>query len=127
MNKEKKQKWTNALINGEYKKAAGSLKTIHGFCCLGVLCDLYYKETGKGGWNAANAFIETNTGQVWKGLLPMEVIEWGEITEPEIYQLSVNDNASYALEILKFTYTLAGMNDTGSDFIEIAEIINKNF
>ena len=41
-----KQEWINALTNGKYKQAAGTLRQVKSnkkkptFCCLGVLCDV---------------------------------------------------------------------------------------
>jgi hypothetical protein len=37
-----------ALRSGEYKQARGTLQNTGGFCCLGVMCDVYEKETGNG-------------------------------------------------------------------------------
>ena len=49
MNRQIKDKWITALRSGEYNQDSdgGYLKTCDGYCCLGVLCDLYVKETGK--------------------------------------------------------------------------------
>lgn len=45
MNQEIKAKWVEALRSGEYKQCIGRLKNDHGeFCCLGVLCDIRFKE-----------------------------------------------------------------------------------
>ena len=46
MNTQIKQQWVTALRSGEYTQARWNLQTEQGFCCLGVLCDLYAKETG---------------------------------------------------------------------------------
>lgn len=47
MNPEIKQRWVAALRSGEYKQAHHKLADAHGgYCCLGVLCDLYAKENG---------------------------------------------------------------------------------
>jgi hypothetical protein len=35
-----------ALRSGGYKQARGRLQNTGGFCCLGVMCDVYEKETG---------------------------------------------------------------------------------
>jgi hypothetical protein len=35
-----------ALRSGEYKQARGTLQNTGGYCCLGVMCDVYEKETG---------------------------------------------------------------------------------
>jgi hypothetical protein len=48
-----KQKWVNDLKSGEYKKGKGYLHKEDTYCCLGVLCDLYQKETGQGAWTDA--------------------------------------------------------------------------
>lgn len=47
MNPEVKDKWLTALRSGKYEQGKQRLQTADGkFCCLGVLCDLYAKETG---------------------------------------------------------------------------------
>ena len=46
MNTEIKQKWVNALRSGEYEQGSEKLYSGRGYCCLGVLCDLYSKENG---------------------------------------------------------------------------------
>jgi hypothetical protein len=49
---EIKQKWVTHLKSGEYKKGKGYLHKDDTYCCLGVLCDLYQKETGHGAWTS---------------------------------------------------------------------------
>lgn len=39
-----KEKWIDALRSGKYKQCEGRLRDDVGFCCLGVLTDLYIKE-----------------------------------------------------------------------------------
>ena len=48
------QKWVDALRSGEYKQTRGALRgddegNEPKFCCLGVACDLYAKETNVDG------------------------------------------------------------------------------
>src|SRR6267378_4402002 len=51
MNPDIKAKWIAALESGEYIHGHGVLRSLDNkYCCLGVLCDLYHKETGKGVW-----------------------------------------------------------------------------
>lgn len=38
------RRWVNALRSGKYKQGVGHLNTDDGFCCLGVLCDLYVRS-----------------------------------------------------------------------------------
>jgi hypothetical protein len=35
-----------ALRSGEYKQGKFTLQSCDGYCCLGVMCDVYEKETG---------------------------------------------------------------------------------
>ena len=46
LNKNAK-KWVAALRSGAYRQTQGELNDEKGFCCLGVACDLYEKETGE--------------------------------------------------------------------------------
>ena len=40
MNEEIKRRWVEALRSGEYQQTTETLHDVHGYCCLGVLCDL---------------------------------------------------------------------------------------
>ena len=44
MKQEIKKKWIAALRSGEYQQTCEVLRNEDGFCCLGVLTDLYIKE-----------------------------------------------------------------------------------
>lgn len=84
MNPEIKQKWITALRSGEYKQGKNVLRSNDDcYCCLGVLCDVYIKETGKGEWRkttltseyyfittaqSSNTFALTNEVAEWAGL-----------------------------------------------------------
>lgn len=46
MDKDVKSLWIRALESGEYDKADYYLRVGDSFCALGVLCDLYNKQTG---------------------------------------------------------------------------------
>lgn len=78
-----KEKWIAALESGEYKQCNGQLSYKDGFCCLGVLTDLYLKETNQE-WNQ-NGILRDHGGlnkkvQVWSGIdsfLPTVKTEFG--------------------------------------------------
>lgn len=77
MNKEIKEKWACALESGLYSQGTGLLKDCDDrFCCLGVLTDLYLKETGKK-WsdNCRNLGSRFSI----QAYLPGEVAEWAEL------------------------------------------------
>lgn len=106
MNQQIKEKWMNALRSGEYSQTRGFLRTTEGFCCLGVLCDLYSKET-ETEWEeyeyAYSSFLEEFA------TLPEKVMEWSGLKEPNPYFEQVG--------------SLASLNDEGKEFIEIADMI----
>jgi hypothetical protein len=117
MNKEVKAKWTAALRSGEYKQTEAVLKDDFGFCCLGVLCDLYAKEKGYKWETKSN--VPTNDIYTLFGkhdLLPNDVIEWAELP----------DN-SPTVEYQEAVHSLVDLNDNGlMKFPEIADLIDKS-
>ena len=60
MNPQVKEKWVNALRSGEYSQCDGKLRSADGFCCLGVLCDLYSQEPFTKGWVSHNVYDKKN-------------------------------------------------------------------
>ena len=109
MNQQIKEKWLNALRSGEYSQTRGFLRTIEGFCCLGVLCDLYAKETGtewKDNYDFANSSF---LGEL--ATLPEKVMKWSGLKEPNPY----SENWG----------SLASLNDEGKEFTKIADVIEK--
>ena len=116
-----KEKWLAALRSGKYKQGTGNLKTkTNRFCCLGVLCDVYRKETKYGKWMKDNFgnFHFINTKKSKKdfkdaGVLPLNVMEWADLP-------SVNP-------LIDVGSSLAGINDSCASFEKIADIIEKKF
>ena len=47
MNKEVKDKWVAALKSGKYKQGRGQLNGESGYCCLGVLTEVYIEQMKK--------------------------------------------------------------------------------
>jgi hypothetical protein len=107
MNSQIKEKWIAALRSNEYKQTQGYLHTNEGFCCLGVLCDLYAKEKNME-WKIENdGNIRSFDGK--DQVLPQSVSDWsGVVTDTTYWKLVV-------------------MNDEeGKDFSYIAEYIREN-
>lgn len=77
---ENAKKWIAALRSGEYKQGRQKLLTPEGgFCCLGVACDLYRKETGEGQWrvdglSGNNIFVVNGEYSVY--WTPETIKEW---------------------------------------------------
>jgi hypothetical protein len=102
MNQEIKAKWIYALLSGEYQQGQQFLK-LHGkFCCLGVLCDIHSKETG-------NEWVE-HCYFKYGSSLPEIVMSWSGLEQ----NIPIVNEKS-----------LAELNDSGSTFLEIANLIEK--
>jgi hypothetical protein len=113
MNPQIKQKWLNALRSGEYQQTQRYLHDENGFCCLGVLCDLYGKENNVE-WNLANNG-HNYVFQDMVTILPRSVVEWAGVKD---------HNADFIINETR-TETLANLNDTGFTFNEIADVIEE--
>ena len=122
MNSKIKQQWLEALRSGEYKQGSGCLKSDDEFCCLGVLSDIYAKQKDLE-WSTEfyekdpdDKFFDTNKFICGKSALPPSpVCKWAELqnSNPEIY---VDDY---------MPCSIAGMNDAGYSFSEIADAIEE--
>jgi hypothetical protein len=66
-NKELVLKWITALESGEYSQTTACLRDFRGFCCLGVLCDVYDSNM----WVTAIAYKYSYKGHTT--LLPPEI------------------------------------------------------
>lgn len=121
MNKQVKEKWINALRSGDYQQGRHALKNTSydnkdNYCCLGVLCDLYLKETPTANWSLQwddSWQFETKTGHV-EQVLPKEVVAWAELKDE-----------NPIVERNNFKDSIASYNDKGTTFIEIAQLIEE--
>jgi hypothetical protein len=101
MKKEIADKWVEALRSGHYKQTRGRLRDTQGYCCLGVLCEI----SGLSKFNEENKYLGKDE------ILPELVRGWsGMISKDGTY--TSNDS-------------LAGDNDDGMVFSEIADTIEK--
>lgn len=114
MNPEIKKRWVEALRSGRYCQTKNWLRDSAGYCCLGVLTDLFLEEKGDD-WTKPTApgslmlyedFTDLTTEvQEWAGLsshLPAVIVAEG-VTARE----------------------LALWNDEGGTFLEIAAAIEQ--
>ncbi len=128
MKKEIKKVWVKALRSGKYKKDKGALKTERGYCCLGVLTDLYIKRAKYGSWvekvkmNGEKDYVYEYKDIKASGSLSQNVMKWAGLTERDPI-VKKRDNT--------FNISLAGLNDgesgkPGKSFKTIADIIEEN-
>jgi hypothetical protein len=110
MNPQIKQKWVDALRSGEYQQTQKRLRKEDGFCCLGVLCDLYGKENQLE-WEPS-IYNDAYMFQGNVSSLPLSVVEWSGVEGTNPY---INVKIS----------SLAGLNDAGCTFEEIADVIGE--
>lgn len=116
MNAEVKKKWVDALRSGEYRQGEGFLLKGDNYCCLGVLCDLYHKETGEGEWihqgdNYSRIFSVQGISSNIE--LPFPVSQWAELP---------GKNPVVELDDTK---ALSDLNDSGMGFHFIANVIEE--
>ena len=139
MNPEVKTKWLEALRSDNYNKGVMSLKISRAdkvfHCCLGVLCEIYIQETGKGSWQKTyeSSFRLTFTSEnESSGAFPTkDVLQWAGIqlegSRCISFQPDEQDRQKYGDNT-----SLVGNNDS-SDFADdpsyerAIEIIEKYF
>lgn len=116
MNSNIKQQWVNALRSNEYSQGVGQLQNTDGFCCLGVLCDLYAKETGTE-WEDVSYTSDYYVFMGESAYLPVEVKEWA----------GLNSHYPHIRNAKGHLRELATLNDTGVEFTEIAQMIEEQY
>jgi hypothetical protein len=114
MNKRIKRIWLSQLRSGKIRQVKGALckyvklEDEYGFCCLGVLCNIYAHENNvkwdKQSDNGIDCYCSFRN---YAGVLPKIVSEWSYVS-PSQERL------------------LAEMNDRGESFEDIADYIEKN-
>jgi hypothetical protein len=131
MKPEIKAMWLDALRSGEYQQGQGVLRSENNeYCCLGVLCDLYQKQTGDMHWNShaekvADREVDGELAHFYSYDFGNEKIGYYAFAMPP--QEVFNWSGLYGDSTLKGEdgkeYSLPEMNDGGKTFEEIAQLI----
>lgn len=131
-----KQKWLTALNSGKYEQTKGRLKGKTGFCCLGVLCDLYAEEHPESdGWDDENRTVNFSVGYTNfydadrnfnDCVLTPAVKEWAGLTYADPAITPVASKRS-GLSDSSPRDSLARANDSGYNFLELSQIIRREF
>ena len=131
MNKDIRDRWIAALRSGKYKRGAGMLRRKSqdgrdGFCCLGVLCDVYdpdpeWKDPGPGG----NAYEYGDQAMV--GALPTAIqetvgMDGGGTFRVDSLPAELKERIWNVVPGVRCV-SLADLNDHGASFELIADII----
>lgn len=115
MNSYWKNSWVDALRSGQYSQTEEILRDNAGFCCLGVLCDLYRKELNVGTWEDRAPFDSDGSNFVF---VVDKIAETGTLPVRMAKMLDLDENSQSAL---------IDLNDQqGFDFDEIADWIEEN-
>ncbi len=122
MNPEIKEQWIAALKSGNYRKDTGSLKTKEGYCCLGVLCEIYHQtHTDSSIWEPIGGHMlqftlfdgEFHPHVSRTGYLPEPVATWAGIADHDCDTINQDDTQG----------RLARLNDRSITFYPIIEVI----
>ena len=114
MNPTTKNLWLEALRSGKYKQGTYALRDEDNcFCCLGVLCDVIDPV----GWTDVTCRSSMNSKRVFK--------HQGASAFPNIQLLEQHFNFSRC-DVREKLSKLAGANDGGISFAEIADRIEQD-
>lgn len=95
MKQDIKERWLAALESGEYKKGKNYMRAQIGqeytYCCLGVLTDLYCKETGDEFYTLF-ARREDGDDPLRTSILPYEVRQWADLHSIDLMKELAADN-----------------------------------
>lgn len=107
-----KRLWLKALRSGKYQQGKNQLRNGDRFCCLGVLCEVYRQDTGKGRWTRGESFVAGDSEDCC--VLPDAVMAWAALSG-DTPRLGPRKNSAYATTL----------NDNGRSFSYIADRIEK--
>jgi len=111
---KRRKAWAEALMSGKYAQVKGGLRRGDSFCCLGVACDLYAKDTGDGKWYKRNQHIRVY--EFWSK--DCEYDHEGDTeTPPDIVR------AYYGLDTLEQDDLITANDVLDLNFTEIAQLI----
>jgi hypothetical protein len=116
------------LRSGKYPQDKGRLRTDQGFCCLGVFCDRYRKETGNGKWVqhlVTNSWIFRIDNRDEGSILPSDVAEWyGLDSNPPMPFTEVAQEWPFPPREIR---SAAEYNDSNIPFLKIADVMEEKY
>lgn len=119
MKPEIKALWIGALTSGEYLQGTDRLRDGDSFCCLGVLCDLAEKAGVIVSRKDESNFFQYGNDEEFEdymqdaAVLPPSVREWSGMPSKD-GRISASSS-------------LTSLNDNGTSFKVIAQIIEERF
>jgi len=121
MNPEVKQKWIGALRSGKYEQGSEKLRSVSGYCCLGVLCDLYAQEHNTEWEFRGNEETNLQPQDYWyfdkeSEFLPESVMNWAKLFRNPMLRIEDDD-------MFEVNEEVSTLNDEGYSFSTIADLI----
>jgi hypothetical protein len=133
MNPEVKQKWIDALRSGDYEQGSEKLRGVNGYCCLGVLCDIYAREHDTQwefrGYDELSDESNPHPMDYWyfddqSEFLPKIVMNWAGLkTHNPSVRVDIEDN--FGDDNSFYTDEIANVNDSGYTFMDLSKIIEQ--
>jgi len=126
---ENVEKWVEALESGEFEQTQGALRAGDSYCCLGVACEVYRRETGRGRWIQVEY---TDTREFLAEDSPFEEGSVAVMPGPVARYFNIESNPSLMYgsddgKLKKSLYAAASLNDKGVPFVEIARAIRERY
>jgi hypothetical protein len=125
MNRDIAKRWVEALRSGEYKQSRSMLRNKHGYCCLGVLCELAVADGA-----IPPAVIDEDAIGYYNNtytLPPVEVKEWAGNTSQGWYvnrPQHVDAEDDLWVELIPVSF----LNDAiEMSFPQIADLIEQTY
>jgi hypothetical protein len=106
-----KNKWIAALRSGKYKQGRGRLNGPDGYCCLGVLCEVFIADGNALDVRTPNSVTEYNGESSYP---PDAVLKWAGIR-------SLEGHAEGA------PHSVAAVNDHAHSFTSSIEYIEQHW
>jgi hypothetical protein len=125
MNSKIKEAWVNALRSDKYEQGSERLRSVSGYCCLGVLCDIYAQEHNTEWEFRGNEETNLQPMDYWyyegeSEFLPESVMDWAELkTNNPSLQVDVDDGE----DSWNYNDDVSNLNDSGYTFSQIADLI----
>jgi hypothetical protein len=128
MNPKVKQKWIDALRSGEYVQGKEKLRSVSGYCCLGVLCDIYAEETNTEWKFRGNEETNLQPKDYWyfgdqSEFLPEFVMDWAGLSlNCPVVKIDVEADGE---DSWFHNEGLADLNDSGYTFNDLSKLIEQ--
>ena len=127
---EPQQQFLDNLLSGEFVQGTGALRrNDNTWCCLGVACETYRRETREGEWNLWNSseisYEFILDGRHEDSVMPWEVARWLGLESQNPY-IADDGYTNTAAEYNDGT-ALLGEEVVKWDFTKIAEGFKKLF